>query len=76
MAYAALVSLAHTLEQIMNHHQYCSIPLICEEQLLNLSPTKLSFLQAFLEDYSQRMVEKQLKDWKEESGTWPIEQKI
>ncbi|KAL0397261.1 UNVERIFIED_CONTAM: putative late blight resistance proteinR1B-16 [Sesamum calycinum] len=53
MAYAALVSLAQTLEQIMNHHQYCSIPLICEEQLFESLLQKLSFLQAFLEDYSQ-----------------------
>ncbi|KAL0429592.1 UNVERIFIED_CONTAM: putative late blight resistance proteinR1A-10 [Sesamum radiatum] len=53
MAYAALVSLAQTLEQIMNHHQYSSIPLICEQQLFEPLQEKLSFLQAFLEDYSQ-----------------------
>ncbi|KAL0429584.1 UNVERIFIED_CONTAM: putative late blight resistance proteinR1B-14 [Sesamum radiatum] len=53
MAYAALVSLAQTLEQIMDHHEYCSIPLICEEQLFESLQEKLSFLQAFLEDYSQ-----------------------
>ncbi|KAL0464123.1 UNVERIFIED_CONTAM: putative disease resistance protein RXW24L [Sesamum latifolium] len=53
MAYAALVSLAQTLDQITNHHEYCSIPLICEEQLFESLQEKLSFLQAFLEDYSQ-----------------------
>ncbi|KAL0397263.1 UNVERIFIED_CONTAM: putative late blight resistance proteinR1B-14 [Sesamum calycinum] len=53
MAYAALVSLAHTLEQIMNHHQYCSIPVFCQDQLFESLQEKLSFLQAFLEDYSR-----------------------
>ncbi|KAK4414152.1 Disease resistance protein RPP8 [Sesamum alatum] len=53
MAYAALVSLAQTLDQIMNHHRCCSIPLICEEQLFESLREKLSFLQAFLEDYAQ-----------------------
>ncbi|KAK4414147.1 hypothetical protein Salat_2827500 [Sesamum alatum] len=55
MAYAAVVSLAQTLDQILNHHhQYCSnIPLICEEQLFESLREKLSFLQAFLEDYAQ-----------------------
>ncbi|KAL0464113.1 UNVERIFIED_CONTAM: putative late blight resistance proteinR1A-10 [Sesamum latifolium] len=53
MAYAALVSLAQTLEQILHHHQYCTIPLLCEEQLFESLQEKLSFLQAFLEDYSQ-----------------------
>ncbi|KAK4414166.1 Disease resistance protein RPP13 [Sesamum alatum] len=53
MAYAAVVSLAQTLHQIMNHHQCCSIPLICEEQLFESLREKLSFLQAFLEDYAQ-----------------------
>ncbi|KAL0380208.1 UNVERIFIED_CONTAM: hypothetical protein Sangu_0085100 [Sesamum angustifolium] len=53
MASAACFS-AHTLEQIVHHHhQYCSIPLICEEQLFESLQDKLSFLQAFLEDYSQ-----------------------
>ncbi|KAK4414159.1 putative late blight resistance proteinR1A-10 [Sesamum alatum] len=53
MAYAALVSLAQTLDQILNHHRCCSIPLICEDQLFESLREKLSFLQAFLEDYAQ-----------------------
>ncbi|KAK4414151.1 putative late blight resistance proteinR1A-10 [Sesamum alatum] len=53
MAYAALVSLTQTLDQILNHHQYCSIPLICEEQLFESLRDKLSFLQAFLEGCAQ-----------------------
>ncbi|KAL0464116.1 UNVERIFIED_CONTAM: Disease resistance protein RGA2 [Sesamum latifolium] len=50
MAYAAVVSLAQTLEHINHHHQYCSMPLICEEQLFESLLEKLTFLQAFLED--------------------------
>ncbi|KAK4414153.1 putative late blight resistance proteinR1A-10 [Sesamum alatum] len=53
MAYAALVSLTQTLDQILNYHQYCSIPLICEQQLFESLQDKLSFLQAFLEGYAQ-----------------------
>ncbi|KAK4414149.1 putative late blight resistance proteinR1B-16 [Sesamum alatum] len=53
MAYAALVSLTQTLDQILNYHQYCSIPLICEQQLFDSLREKLSFLQAFMEDYGQ-----------------------
>ncbi|KAL0425285.1 UNVERIFIED_CONTAM: putative late blight resistance proteinR1B-16 [Sesamum radiatum] len=49
MAYAAVVSLAQTLQHINHHHQYCSIPLICEEQLFESLREKLTFLQAFLE---------------------------
>ncbi|KAL0380190.1 UNVERIFIED_CONTAM: putative late blight resistance proteinR1A-10 [Sesamum angustifolium] len=52
MAYAALVSLAQTLDQIMNHHQYCYIP-VSEESHLESLQEKLSFLQVFLEDYAQ-----------------------
>ncbi|KAK4414167.1 putative late blight resistance proteinR1B-16 [Sesamum alatum] len=53
MAYAAVVSLAQTLDQILNHHLYCYIPLFCEQQLFESLQEKLSFLQAFLEDYAQ-----------------------
>ncbi|KAK4414154.1 hypothetical protein Salat_2828200 [Sesamum alatum] len=53
MAYAALVSLTQTLDQILNYHQYCSIPLICEQPLFESLREKLRFLQAFLEDYAQ-----------------------
>ncbi|KAL0380205.1 UNVERIFIED_CONTAM: putative late blight resistance proteinR1A-10 [Sesamum angustifolium] len=49
MAYAAVVSLAQTLQHINHHHQYCSIPLICEEQLFESLQEKLTFLQVFLE---------------------------
>ncbi|KAL0464114.1 UNVERIFIED_CONTAM: hypothetical protein Slati_0299000 [Sesamum latifolium] len=52
MAYAALVSLSQTLQQIMQHHRYRCIRLV-EEQQLEPFQEKLSFLQAFLEDYSQ-----------------------
>ncbi|KAL0425292.1 UNVERIFIED_CONTAM: putative late blight resistance proteinR1A-10 [Sesamum radiatum] len=52
MAYAALVSLAQTLDQIMNHQQYCYIP-VSEESHLESLQEKLSFLQVFLEDYAQ-----------------------
>ncbi|KAL0429591.1 UNVERIFIED_CONTAM: putative late blight resistance proteinR1A-10 [Sesamum radiatum] len=51
MAYAALVSLSQTLAQIMQHHRYRCIHLV-EEQQLESFQEKLSFLQAFLEDYS------------------------
>ncbi|KAL2234448.1 putative late blight resistance protein homolog R1B-16 [Sesamum indicum] len=54
MAYAAVASLAQTLERINHHHhQYCCVPLICEEQLFESLLEKLSFLQAFLEDNAQ-----------------------
>ncbi|KAL0464125.1 UNVERIFIED_CONTAM: putative disease resistance protein [Sesamum latifolium] len=36
-----------------HHHEYCSIPLICEDQLFESLRGKLRFLQAFLEDYSR-----------------------
>ncbi|KAL0464126.1 UNVERIFIED_CONTAM: putative late blight resistance proteinR1B-16 [Sesamum latifolium] len=52
MAYAAVVSLAQTLDQIMNPHQCCYIPVSEESQLESLQE-KLSFLQVFLEDYAQ-----------------------
>ncbi|KAK4414164.1 putative disease resistance RPP13-like protein 3 [Sesamum alatum] len=54
MAYSALVSLTQTLDQILNHHhhQYCYTPR-SEEQRLESLQEKLSFLQAFLEDYTQ-----------------------
>ncbi|KAL0425289.1 UNVERIFIED_CONTAM: putative late blight resistance proteinR1A-10 [Sesamum radiatum] len=54
MAYAAVVSLAQTLQHMNHHHhQYCSIPLICEEQLFESLREKLSYMQAFLEDYGR-----------------------
>ncbi|KAK4414150.1 putative late blight resistance proteinR1B-16 [Sesamum alatum] len=53
MAYAAVVSLTQTLDQILHHYQYCSIPLFCEQQLFESLREKLTFLQAFLEDDAQ-----------------------
>ncbi|KAK4414165.1 putative late blight resistance proteinR1A-10 [Sesamum alatum] len=52
MAYAAVVSLAQTLEQIMHHHRYCCVRIVEEQQLESLQE-KLSFLQSFLEGYAQ-----------------------
>ncbi|KAL0397250.1 UNVERIFIED_CONTAM: putative late blight resistance proteinR1A-10 [Sesamum calycinum] len=50
MAYAALVSLSQTLEQMMHYRKFCYIP-PSEEQLLEPLREKLSFLQTFLEDH-------------------------
>ncbi|KAH6834082.1 hypothetical protein C2S53_013369 [Perilla frutescens var. hirtella] len=55
MAYAALVSLAQILEQIMHHDHLFYMPLTNdEEQKLNSLQEKVSVLQAFLDDHSHK----------------------
>ncbi|KAI3458779.1 hypothetical protein Pfo_015442 [Paulownia fortunei] len=52
MAYAALVSLAQTIDQILNHHQY-PISLHQKQQIISIHEC-LNSLQAFLEDFPEK----------------------
>ncbi|KAL0319415.1 UNVERIFIED_CONTAM: putative late blight resistance proteinR1C-3 [Sesamum angustifolium] len=51
-AYAALVSLVHTIEQIQHHPRP---PVLLDENQVQSLQEKVAFLQDFLEDYSHRL---------------------
>ncbi|KAH6769437.1 hypothetical protein C2S51_014773 [Perilla frutescens var. frutescens] len=53
MAYAALISLANTVDMIKNHNQYFSIPLKAKQQIISLSEY-VTLFQIFLEKFPDK----------------------